>query len=88
MNRCISTVPYYLVPAAGDTDGKFVGKFSGWFFKVPPLDFQGIRGGSAGSESTRHLNIIALPNSHIFGNFSKGSWEGKTELQGLVNGRD
>lgn len=61
-------------------------EFSGRFLEVPPLDFQGIRGGSAGSESARHLDIVSLPNSHIFGNFGEGGWEGNTELRGRLAG--
>lgn len=78
--------PPYLAPAARDADSQFVCEFSSRFLEVPPLDFQGIRGGSAGSESARHLDVVSLPNSHIFGNFGEGGWEGNTELRGRLAG--
>lgn len=65
--------PGYLALGAGHAEGQLVQQLPRWFLQVPPLNLQGIRGGSASPECTGHFDVVALPYSHIFGDFGKCS---------------
>lgn len=64
----------YLAPGAGHAERQLVQQFPGRLLEVPPLNLQRIRGGPAGPERARHLDVVSLPYCHIFGYFSECSW--------------
>lgn len=78
--------PRYLGSVGRSANLQFVSElFRGRFLEVPPLNLQRERRDSDGSKSARHLYILALTDTHIFGHFSKcGLWRKHINNDSLV----